>query len=386
MIHPPLTVLFVANYPANVGYAWTHIERLFAQVADRLATLGVRTLVAYPAITETPATLDDSSATPIEHPVHLDDRRSVRATASLIRRENVQVLYLTDRPAWHQAYPHLRLAGVRSLVVHDRTSGVRTIPRGVRRMAKSLLVRVPWLVADTVVAVSEYVRQRTLEVGLLPRHRVVTVYNGFPVVRRDGVPMLATSHRALGIDRSRRIVACTCRASREKGVQHLLRAFDVLAREFPHNRRPALVYLGDGPFYPELARIRDGLASRDDILLGGHRSAVMELLRDASLFVVPSVWQDAFPNAVLEPMAWGKPVIASRVGGIPEMIVDGETGLLVPTGDENTLAQAMAALLRDPERAENLGGAARRRVETNFAPETQVQKIAGIVERGLGAS
>jgi glycosyltransferase involved in cell wall biosynthesis len=99
---------------------------------------------------------------------------------------------------------------------------------------------------------------------------------------------------------------------------------------------------------------------------------------------MPSVWQDAFPLAVLEPMAQGKTVIASRVGGIPEQIKHGVSGLLVPPGDEAALADAMAGVLADPAWAARLGKAARERIASHFAIDTQVRRLSRFVEDGFG--
>src|SRR5712691_7720568 len=137
------TLLCVANFPANTGYAWDFIERLYARIADYLATQGIRTLVAYPAIPSWPAILAGSAAQPIALDVSLGTWPSLRATADLIRRAGVQVLYFVDRPVLHPAYLAFRAAGVRRIIVHDHTSGARARTRGLRRGGKWLLARAP---------------------------------------------------------------------------------------------------------------------------------------------------------------------------------------------------------------------------------------------------
>jgi len=97
------------------------------------------------------------------------------------------------------------------------------------------------------------------------------------------------------------------------------------------------------------------------------------------------VWQDAFPNAVLETMALGKAVIATSVGGIPDMIEDGVSGLLVPPGDETALTAAIVALLSDPARRSALGEAARERVAAHFTLSEQASRLTALIEEGFGA-
>jgi len=144
---------------------------------------------------------------------------------------------------------------------------------------------------------------------------------------------------------------------------------------------PALVYIGDGPQRKELEEARKNLDSRDDIFLVGYRADASSLLADATICVVPSLWQDAFPLGVLEAMAAGKPVLATSVGGIPEMIDDGVTGLMVPPADERALASALVRLLTNPELSARLALAGRDRVGERFTPEQQLEAITEIVGR-----
>jgi glycosyltransferase involved in cell wall biosynthesis len=378
------SLLCVVNYPANTGFAWDFIEGLYGRIADHLATHGIPTFVAYPSIPKPPRTLEGSAARAIALDASLDTAASRRATVDLIRRENVRVVYYTDRGPWRWAYLRLRRAGVKRIIVHDHTSGERTRPRGLKRAAKWVLARTPGIVADTVIAVSDYVARRQLEVALIPPGKVIRIWNGVAVPEaRDR--SCQRIHAMFGLAPGRPLIACACRAAPEKGVAHLLRAFNRVVQSVPAAEpRPVLLYIGDGPQLAELKALRESLPARDDIILAGYRTDARAILEGADLCVVPSVWQDAFPLAVLEAMAWGKPVIATRVGGIPEMIEDRVHGLLVPPADEPALAEALQALLADPARAARMGEAARRRVAEQFTTEEQIRRQVAIVEEGLG--
>lgn len=374
-------LLFVVNFRSNTGFAWDNIERFFGRVADRLSARGVRTFVAYPRMPEPPRVLTGTDAEPVELDARLGSLASARATLGFVRREGVRVLYLTDRPAWSHWYVLIRTLGRCRIVVHDRKSGGPPRPPVPKRLLKWLLVRVPGLLADVVIAVSEFVRRRQLRVGLVPADRVVRIYNGFDPAERESADEPSSLRRELGIAPDRPVAVCACRASPEKGVHHLLRAFDRVVARWPCNARPALVFLGNGPQMEELDRLRHGLDARDDIILGGYRPRAVRRFLDASVFAVPSVWQDAFPSSVLEPMAYGKAVVATAVGGIPEMIVDGRTGLLVPPGDEVALADALESVLRDPALAARLGAAARERVASEFSFAAQLDRTVELLER-----
>ena len=377
------TLLCVVNFPANTGYAWDFIERLYAGIADRLVAHGAITLVAYPAIASPPATLAGSAAQPITLDASLATWTSLRATARLIRQARVRIVYFTDRPAVHPAYLVLRAAGARWIVVHDHTSGARTRPRGLKRVLKWLYARMPGLCADVVIGVSDYVARRHLEVGMTPRERVVRVWNGIPVGPSAGPPD-RLAHGLFGLSLDRPVIACACRATPQKGVAYLLRAFDLVARDPRYReRRPVLLYIGAGPQFPELSAMREALCAREHIILAGYRPDAARLVQSADLCVVPSVWEEACCLGVLEPMAAGRPVVATRVGGNPELIVPNVTGLLVPPSDEAALAKAIGALLDDPAWAARLGQAARRRVLEHFSPQRQLAALTATVERGF---
>ena len=375
------SLLCVANFPANTGYAWTFIESLYAGLADALAQREIRTWVAYPSVPSPPPTLARSAARPVELPVELSSPAGLRALMEFIRRHGVRVLYLPDRPAWHPCYSWLRLAGVRRIVVHDHSSGARTVPRGAKRVVKRWTRRLPGTVADVVVAVSDYVAQRKREVDLLPAERVLRIWNSIEIPPEDAGAG-ARLRAAFGVVAGRPVIGCACRAVPEKGVAGLLRAFDRVWRA-SSEPRPSLVYLGDGPGFGELERVRSELASQEAIVFGGYRPDAAELLGGADICVVPSVWEEAFGLAALEPMARGVAVVATRVGGVPEVVVDGETGLLVPPGDEAALAAALERLLSDAALRRRLGEAGRRRAAELFGREVGVRRLLEVVEPGF---
>jgi glycosyltransferase involved in cell wall biosynthesis len=375
-------VLCVANYPANTGYAWDFIERIYSRLADHLATHGVRTYVAYPRIPAPPRTLQGSAATAVELDATLGSVASVQATRRFIRDHHIGVLYLTDLHARSLAYPLLRAAGAQLIVLHDHTSGERTAPHGLKRAAKWLLAQLPGITADVILTVSDYVARRQRDVGLVPAKRVLRVWNGLSVPAADAAPSLAA---VFGWEPGRPVIACACRATPEKGVDQLLHGFAALLRSWPEDRpRPVLLYIGAGPQLETLQTLRQTLGLEHDAFLPGYRTDAATLLTGADICVVPSVWQDAFPLSVLETMARAKPIVATAVGGIPEMIEHDRNGLLVPPADPAALASAIRQLLDEPSRARRLGDAARTRVAERFTPDRQLASIAAVVEPSFG--
>lgn len=375
----PPTLLCTVTFPANTGFAWDFIERLYARMADRLLKeRGVRTIVAYPAIDEPPKTLAGSAAIPVVLDTQLRTSKARADMAQFIRRENVQVIYLTDRPLWSPWYRSLRSAGVRKIIVHDHTSGARTVPTGIRRVVKWVLVRAPGVAADTVIAVSDFVAERDRAVGLIEPERFRRVWNGVDPIQPESETDRPDVRTLLGLTPETPVIGCACRAAPEKGVDVLFKAFDLFCRT---SASPAvLAYIGNGPETNRLAELRDSLQSADRIKMLGYLSGASALLRTADVCVVPSVWQDAFNLSVLEMMARGRAVVATRVGGVPEVIEDGVSGLLVSGGDIDALARAIARLLDSPNLRNTLGRAAQERASRLFTANRQIEELLGTFE------
>jgi glycosyltransferase involved in cell wall biosynthesis len=367
------TLLCTANFPANTGFAWDFIERLYARMADRLAGHGVRTIVAYPAIAEPPRALSGSVAVPVALDTGLGTRRTRASLSDFIRRENVQVIFFSDRPAWNVWYRSLRSAGVRRIIVHDHTSDVRNVPRGPHAAVKRAIVNIPGVAADLIVAVSNFVAERDRAVSLLPSKKIRCVWNGLDPVDAGAEDSLPDIRTLLKLGPDTVLVGCACRATPEKGIDVLFKAFDRLARAAPP--APVLAYIGTGPEFNALSALRDTLRSADRIHMLGYLPGAASFLRTANVCVVPSIWQEAFSLAVLEMMVRGRAVIASNVGGVPEVIEDGVSGLLVPPNDTEALAGAITRVLASPPLQHALGSAARERAGRLFTADRQISQL-----------
>lgn len=232
-------------------------------------------------------------------------------------------------------------------------------PVGVSRRAQ---VAVLGRAVDALVAVSEATAERFRALGW-PAHRVRVVHNGIPL--GDVLPPPAADEGPA--------VVTVARLDAQKGHAVLL---DALAR-LPGVRA---VLVGDGPLRADLERavVTHGLADR--VTFTGFRQDVRELLGGCDAVVLPSLYE-GLPLSLIEAMAAGRPVVATRVGGVPELIRDGRDGLLVPPGDAGALAQAMRALLDDPAGARTRAASARRRVQEHFSREAMLAGYEDVYAR-----
>lgn len=238
-----------------------------------------------------------------------------------------------------------RLFGMRVLWLEHLVAGQALLRNPLRGLfaALSSLAR--------VVVVSEAVAASLAAAGV-PRGRVEIVTPGI----EPGEYERAEPRRGAPV------VACIARLHREKNVALLVRAFARVRAEIPEAR---LVIFGDGPERGALERLAAALGLGGAVEFRGYVEGAGRRCGEAAVLAVPSS-RESFGIAALEAMACGVPVVAARVGGLPELVLDGETGLLVPPEDEKALAKALVGLLRDPERAAGLGAAGRERALTRF--------------------
>jgi sugar transferase (PEP-CTERM/EpsH1 system associated) len=183
---------------------------------------------------------------------------------------------------------------------------------------------------------------------------------------------------------SSRVVGTVGRLAAVKDQQTLIRALAHIFRESPQQRQTLrCILVGDGPERAALTATIEQCALEDSVWLAGDRDDIPELLACMDVFVLPSLGE-GISNTVLEAMATGLPVIATRVGGNPELIQDGITGLLVPVADVPALGAAIVALVDDPARCDQMGRAAVQRLTTDFEWERAVSSYLKVYDELLG--
>jgi alpha-maltose-1-phosphate synthase len=236
--------------------------------------------------------------------------------------------------------------------------------------------------ADAVVAVSAGMREDIMAAyPAVDPERIEVIHNGIDPEQYSPDPGTDVLD-AYGVDRTRPYVLFVGRITRQKGIVHLLAA----AHDFDPGAQ--LVLAAGAPDEPAIEReVTDAVAGlqaeRDGVIWIQkmlEKREVIQLLTHAAVFVVPSVYE---PMGIvnLEAMACETAVVASAVGGIPEVVADGETGQLVPPADPPALAAAVNELLADPERARRMGKAGRERVLERFTWRAVAKRTLGLYER-----
>jgi glycosyltransferase involved in cell wall biosynthesis len=240
-------------------------------------------------------------------------------------------------------------------------------PSWKRRLVNPLLARFD----GRIVAVSHELRDFMIE-SRFPRERVSVIHNGIEPGQAASTLDRRRARMLLGLDERAFVVTTVARLDPVKDLMTLLDAFAFVRKRVPSAR---LVIVGDGP---ERQRLTER-AGRDDLAgavqITGYRDDVRALLPAADVYASSSI-SEGVSITILEAMATGSPVVATAVGGTPEILSDGTGGILVPSREPVRMAAAIVALARDQRRRASLAAAARRRLEASFTIDRMVDDYA----------
>jgi glycosyltransferase involved in cell wall biosynthesis len=334
-----LVALRLARAAAEAGHEALLVSPTDGPVLERAAAAGL-----------------ESRVVPLGRSFRLDDAWRY---SRLLRRERADLLHTHTHLAGNVLGRAAgRLAGV-PVVAHMHIENAFRADR-LGRAAQVVLDDVTARLCARILVVSEATRQELARQGY-PRGRMEVVYNGVEPARAEPLRLVAGP-----------TVLHVGRLAAVKGQRELIRALPLLDGV-------AAVLVGrdlerGGAYERELADEAERLGVRERVVFAGQRDDVPGLLAGCEVCALPSL-VEGLPLVLLEAMTQARPVVATPVGGTPELVVDGETGVLVPPGDPEALARALAGLLSDPERARRLGEAGRRRVEERFTAAAMARRV-----------
>jgi len=238
--------------------------------------------------------------------------------------------------------------------------------------AYNLLNRWSLPAADGVVTVCEAFARDLSDAGVSPG-RIHVQHNSIRLEPKRNPEEARTLRQQLGIAGEDKLVLTVGRLSREKAQIDLVVAFNQLANNHPE-MKPKLVIVGDGPERGPLAAAAASLGLSEQVVFTGEVRDVQTYYDAADVFVLPS-HSEGSPYVLLEAMAWKVPIVATTVGGVPEMVTDEVTALLVPSRDSTAMAVAMARVLTEQPLAPLLTANAYTAVSTLYSPETQARAL-----------
>lgn len=299
--------------------------------------------------------------------------QAILGLARLVRELPADIVHIHSQEAGLIARPVARLAGAGAVLYTPQTIDVRRARwQGLYRLLEHTLAGI----TTAIASVNESDRRRLVQWGI-PAHKVVTVPNGIDLAAFEGPMDVAGQRGALGLDNDQLLVMQVGRLTAQKnpvafveGAAHLV------------GQHPAVQFalVGDGPLRNSIAARVHQLGLEGKVHLLGWREGASRLMAAADIVTLTSRWEGA-PYALLEAMAWSRPVVSTAVNGCPEIVADGVTGLLVPAGDPAAWARALAALLDDREKSAAMGRLGRQRVEAYYALPQMIARLERLYER-----
>jgi sugar transferase (PEP-CTERM/EpsH1 system associated) len=270
---------------------------------------------------------------------------------------------------------HSRIHGEHGWDVHD-LDGTSRKYRVLRKVLR--------LFVDQFIVVSQELHDYLTESVRIPPEKIALIYNGVDLNKFSPLePTVGESGQADGADGGSIVIGTIGRMKEVKNQRLLLQAFASLANQGRSRASDIrLIMVGDGPLRDEL--LRDVSKAKLDELcsLPGASDNVAKQLRDMSIFVLPSR-NEGISNTILEAMATGLPVVATRVGGSPEIVLDGITGVLINDDDVSGMVSALSMYIEDREMRRRHGMAARERVQANFSLGAMVARYLDVYRQSL---
>lgn len=231
---------------------------------------------------------------------------------------------------------------------------------------------------DEIVVISEDTRRSLIKQGVSAK-KISVIYNGVRVSEDADGKATDRAWAALGVDRHVPVVGTVARLCPVKGQRELILAAHQVLNKFPEAK---FVIIGEdlefnGNYRSELEELAMQLGISMCVQFIGFRHDAASLMYAFDVFVLPS-WIEGFPLTILEAMSAGKPVVATPVGGVAELVLEGETGLLVSPQDPGTLATAIIDLLQEPDVAHRMGAMGRERVLADFSYIQMVEQVMAL--------
>jgi glycosyltransferase involved in cell wall biosynthesis len=379
------SILILLHCESNTGYAIGPLEATFYKMAlDLCQQDRGRVHFAYPSMDRGPSNTlpEDFTQYAVIDARSLDPAQHARA-ASYIREHDIDTIFGFDQPVTRPIYEHLRRAGIKHFISYWGAP-MSSVNNWVVRLLKRLEVAMRRHGPDHYVFESRGMAETATLGRGIPATRTSIVYLGIDTERFRPEPAdAALVYERLAVPTQRRIFFYAGHMEPRKGVAAIMEAANHIAGRRERDDWHILLFGNKGDEHlPYIGLLTE--KARRHVTFGGYRSDLNVLQRGCYAAVIASTGWDSFPRSGIEMQASGLPLLVSDLRGLRESVEHGVSGMVFPTGNSVALAEAMESLLDDADLRERLSKQARRRIETGFTAEIQLQRLTEAVRRVVG--
>ncbi len=288
----------------------------------------------------------------------------------LFREKKIDIIHTHNSAAWFYGAVAAKLSGVKT-VIHTEHSNVLSSRKNLL-LAESFLS----IITNVIISDSEKVKQHLVKKQRVNEKKVVTILNGIDIDRFHTIIDIKDKKKELGVSENSLVVGNVARLEPIKDHLYLLDIFKRISRQLPE---AILLIVGGGSQAKKLENKARELEIEKKVIFLGTRSDVPEIVKIFDVFVLTSK-NEGLPLSLLEAMASSKAVIATNVGGNPEVVIQGVTGFLLPVDEPEQMSEIIISLLQDKKLLNQMGNAGLKRVKEIFNLEGMVQKYENIYD------
>ncbi|NLD91041.1 MAG: glycosyltransferase family 4 protein [Fibrobacter sp.] len=355
-------IVLAANWDSNVGYAWWLMESFWITINEEFSPT-YRILICYPSISTLPDEIVRCSADKIQFSFNETDFKSVVRQCCFIRKHNVKHLYFTDKAPTRLVHMFYRLAGIKTIVTHDHTPGIRTVSTGFKKLLKIIITHIPLLTADACFGATEFVRQRLINVNCLPKNKCFAINNGIPIIKQDHpIVDLRIKYQ---LPKNAFILITASRAHKYKGIDFALMTIAKVHQIVPNNNI-YYVFIGDGPDLEQFKVLAHNLGIQQKVIFTGKLTNVRQILASANCAFHPSYGEVGYSLSILECMLEGLPLLVSDNPSVCEATQDEITGLIYKEHNIDDASYKLIQLWNNPQLLTNMGQSAKQIVKIKY--------------------
>ncbi|MDP2939633.1 MAG: glycosyltransferase family 4 protein [Candidatus Omnitrophota bacterium] len=309
-----------------------------------------------------------------------DDLLALFEIIGLIRQEKFTIVHTHNSKAGILGRFAARICGV-PIVVHTLHSCVFNYPNlnWFQKRFFLFLEKLAAKITDKLITISEPLKDEFIKAKVASRDKFITIYSGVEIEKFKLHSNIAEKKQELGIPENKFVVGIVGRLDEGKGHEFVLKSVPLVLNEV---KDVVFTFVGDGPLRKSLENLATELGIRENVIFTGIRNDVAEVLQVFDIFCLASLYE-GMGRVILEAQVAGKPVVATRIGGIPDIVCENKTAFLVKTKDASSLAGALLKLIKDDSLRQAMSDAAEEFVSFKFSSEKMVADIIKVYEELL---